>query len=448
MAKINRLIMKRFLVYVLSFSLVLGFVSCDNDDMKSSKNEIVLNDLEVSRESITLTWSQLSAPDTKGYLIIRNRVPHETNDSFIGSTIIAQIIDPTVTEYVDNNLPLSAYLEYQIVGVTGKEEETYKYIYSNKQTYLRPEYESFMFDVFDVLPDIADRNWLYITEKQDGIITIFDYETKSKVKSITSGSEIGFSAMGIHNSVKELYVPRADGWLFIYNAENLEQTDKINLGAPVSSVVYNEGYLFISSENLDYGFSVYDRQTKERVAYWSDYSNYKTHLRLIPGSKSEFIDVSINLLTDEAYYYKFDHDQKTIERLSDKYHGEYRLNHYIFRFSPDGKKYVTSWEGVIYDVEMNYLGKIPRGDMEFVDYAFNDSGSLLYCGYLYGRSIVSYSFPGLEVKKQYETLGYPYKIFLKDDNTLVCLSTISATGGNYRFEVYSPIEFFVEKIEL
>lgn len=430
--------MKRFLTAVLLFTFVLCFMSCDTDGIKSYDDKIELDKLKISEDSVTLTWSVLNSPAFAGYAVVRKTEANEEIDFYYGYNVIKRIYDPTVTEYTDTDVPLTSYLEYQVVGlVTGVGMTN---IFSNTRTYERPEYTPLEFNVYDILPDVVNANRLYIMEKEDGIISIFDYETMRTVNTITSNARIGFSDMGVYNSVRELYVPRADGWLFIYNAETLEQIDKINMGGAISSVVYNDGYLFASIiGRSDRSLEIYGRETKELVTK----GNHRNDIRLrkIPNSKTELVGVSINYDYPEFYYYKFNHSERTLEWLWDGNNGRFPGNDFIFQFFPDGKKFITSKEGAIYDIDMKYQIKIPRGNLFFSDYAFSSDGSVIYCASSNSKSVVSYSYPELDVKKEYKTIGYPYRIF-KKNNTLIC---VSVQNSEY---TSSPKGIFIEKIEL
>jgi hypothetical protein len=88
--------------------------------------------------------------------------------------------------------------------------------------------------------------------------------------------------MGTFNNVKEIYVPRSDGWVFVYNAETFEKIDQIGIGSPSSCVINNNGNLFISTDQwTNYPLRVFSRTTKQQISKSGDYED--TRLRMIPG---------------------------------------------------------------------------------------------------------------------------------------------------------------------
>lgn len=437
--------MRKIYNVLFLLSSIMFLISCEKDDVspdvdnsKTYSNRIILNDLEISGDFVKLTWSKLDTIKFTGYLIVRKNQKDliiNPND-YNSESIISRIYDPSITSFVDKDVLSNPYLEYQVIGLLSN-----NFIFSNSKTYERPDLKVFNFGDIDVLPDLAN-NRFYFIEKGVGKISIFNYESLKVEKSISVNAKIGYSSIGVYNNVTELYVPRSDGWVFVYNAETLEKIDQIDIGRPSSCVVNNNGYLFISTSAwTDQPLKVFNRATKKQVSEDGDFED--TRIRLIPNTNSEIIDVTINIGPTDLDYYKFDSDGNFIARKNDRYHGDYPLDANIFQFFPDGKKFITSNEGAIYDVDLNYLSRLPKGDFLFSDYAFNLNSSIIYSACSNSKSIVSYSIPNYEKIKEYQTQGYPYKIFRKD-NVLICISKTKKTDGYYN----NPSGMIIEKIQL
>lgn len=415
----------RNLLLLIFASLLL---SCEEDETLCPEcpsvysNQIILNDLEVIGDTVKLSWSKLDTIQFAGYLIVRKDDKETVVDpgNSYSNGIIARIYDSNVTTYSDKDIPLLPYLEYQVIGIVTSNYSN-SYIFSNPKTYERESINIFEFDLLQVIPD-TDNNLFYFIEKDQGVITIFNYKDLLVEKSITTDATIGYCSIGNNGGRKELYVPRSDGWVFIYDAETLEKIDQIDIAHPASCVVNNNSKLYISTDAwTNRPLKVYDRISKQMIYEGGDFDD--TRLRIIPNSNTEILEVTINIGPTDLDYYKFDANGNFITHKNDMYHGDYPLNAEIFRFFPDGGKFITSSEGAIYDVNMNYINRLPQGNLSFSDYAFNSGTTTIYCACSNAKSIIAYSNPNFNILNEYKTKGYPYKIFRKD-NTLICISKI------------------------
>jgi hypothetical protein len=438
--------MKKIYKVLFLLSVLMLLFSCDKDDTstdvdntKTYSNRIILNDLKITGDSVKLSWSKLDTINFTGYLIVRkNKKDLIVNpNDYNNESIISRIYDPSITSFVDKDVLSSPYLEYQVIGLLSN-----NYIFSNSKPYERPDLKVFNFGDIDVLPDLTN-NKFYFIEKGIGKISIFNFESLTVEKSISVDTKIGFCSFGTYNNVRELYVPRSDGWVFVYNSETLQKIDQIDIGRPSSCVVSNNGNLFVSTSAwINQPLKVFNRATKMKVSENGDFED--TRIRIIPNSNSEIIEVTINIGPTDLHYYKFDSSGNFVSQKSDRYHGDYPLDASVFQFFPDGKKFITSNEGAIYDVDLNYLNRLPKGDFLFSDYAFNLNSTIIYGGCSNSKSIVSYSIPNYEKIKEYKTQGYPYKMYRKD-NVLICISKTKKTDSYY-YNV--PSEMIIEKIQL
>lgn len=440
--------MKKIKLYLLLATLLTFLFSCEKDDdfspqNNSYSNQIVLNDLNITGDSIKLTWSKLDTLKFASYLIVRKDskdIIINPSNYYSNEYIVAHIYDPSITSYTDKNIPIEPYLEYQIIGLLSN-NYSYNYIFSNSKVYERPSIKVFDFNVLDIIPDLSNDRF-YIIEKSQGKITIFNYESLSIVKSVTTDATIGYCSIGDNGNTKELYVPRSDGWVFVYNAETLEKTDQIDITHPSSCVINNNGKLFISTDAwTNKPLKVFDRTSKQMISENGDFED--TRLRIIPNSNTEIIEVTINIGPIDLDYYKFDANGNFVSHQNDKYHGDYPLDSDIFQFFPDGNKFITDSEGAIYDINMNYINRLPQGDFTFSDYAFNANSTMIYCACSNSKTIVSYSNPEFEKIKEYKTQGYPFKIYRKD-NILICISKTTTNSGYYD----SSYKLVIEKIQL
>ena len=440
-------------IATLVFCILSGCNKHDEIEIDVQKlsypDKIVMGKPVVRGDSIELTWSKLDNAQFSRYLIIRKESKdlsyNPEGESKAGIWVISSISNKNTTRYIDKNIPACPYLEYQIIGRTSNNDYSYDYIFSNSAIYERPNIKLFDIDPLDVIPDFS-RKWLYLIESKNGRIQIINYETLTEVKTLTSNATIGYCSIGKYNGNNELYVPRNDGWIFIYNPETLALIDKIDISVPSSCIVNNEGKLFIStSPEWNYPLRVYDRATKQMITKTGWYEN--TRLRLVPGTKTDIFEVTINIWPVDQCYYRFNATGGLIYSNTDQYHGDYPLDHEAFQFFPDGKKYITGSVGAIYNIDMTYIRRLQSGNYYFSSFEFNQDGSVVYCGC--SKSIMSFSTSDCSIIKTYSTLGYPYKLF-RDGNTLICISLIYSsitTDDGYFFDGQPP-KVLIEKIML
>jgi len=451
------------LITVLTLALLAFFclTSCQKDDqtqpdvdepvVREYSNKVVLQNLSVSADnSAKLTWSKLDTSAFREYLIVRKESKDDIIDVshpfYYPSQVIKRISDPNTTSFTDLDIPYTPYLEYQVIAVLGTSNSISKNIYSNSKTYERPGIKVFKAQPYDVLPDLSN-NRLYIIESDSGKISIYNFESGAVEKSISTNAKIGFSDFGTFNNKRELYVPRNDGWVYVYDAATLQKIDQVNCGSDASCVVFNNNKLFVSTDD-DYWpnrpLKVIDRATKAVITTAGD--NDRTRMKLIPGTTSEFIDISLYIGPTDLGYLKFDANGNKVTQFEDRYHGDYPLDAIAFQIMPNGLEFITSDEGAIYSKDLTYKLRLPHGNYRYSDFAFSSTGSTIYAACSNNKLVISYTSPGYVETKKYSTKGYPYKVFRKD-NTLICLSSSSPLGS------YSPYNFisaklFIEKIAL
>lgn len=434
---------KGFLILLL---FIMSLWGCEKEkqlcpeETGSLTDTIILNDLQISGDSVKLTWSQLDTIAYAGYLIVRiddkeklfePEVYYKIDES---KNVIDIIYDPAITSYTDREAPYTSYLKYQVVGLL-RDYMDYRLVLSNTKEYRRDNIKDFELDLFQTIPDLPE-NKLYLFERLSGKISVYDLNEMTIVSSITTNGITGYSSIGTYGNVKELYVPSNDGWIYIYNCETLEEIDKINVPS-ASSVVYNNGKLFASIENY---IKVYDRGSKQLINSHITFM-YKSRLRVIPDTDTEIIEATIDVGPQQLLYHKFDTDGNPISNDKIFPDGDYPL-YEIFRFFPDGTKFLTSPLGLIYDTDLNLLKRIPRGNHLFSDYAFNTGATIIYCASISNRSIISYSYPDFNLIKVYQTQGYPHTLFIRD-NTFICINRTT------KYESEDEVsKFLVEKIEL
>jgi len=434
----------------LFLSLIIFTIlsSCKKDSTNSgvninpsSSNKIVITNLQFSSDSVVLTWTKLTNKNFRAYYILRRNYKSTNPNSFTGSDIIDEIYDASVVKFADNNFPVAPYLEYEVVGlISDSLTYNYSYIYSNVMPFERSGLKTFYFNPIDVIPDIPN-HLFYVIEADSGKISIVDYTARSIVKAIKTNATIGYCALGTYNGVKEIYVPRNDGWVFIYNAVTLAKIDQISSGSSCGAVLFNNGKLFVFGNSNDYytSMNVIDRATKSVISTISNL--YYMRPKLVPGSNTKIFGVASSYSSSgDLYSFEFDASGNVLNH-SENY-VDYPSDYHSFEIFPDGQHFITSEYGAIYASDLSYVVQLPYGDYNYSGFAFSGSASKIVAGCNNYKDIITYSNPGYSELQAYQTQGYPAFIF-NDNDTIISLS--STTIYNYYNEGYN---FLIEAIPL
>lgn len=389
------------------FLLAIGVASCKKNGDEGLS--VTLEAPTVSGPLVTLKWSKVNSSSVFGYMLIR------TVDSGASNSSTYVTVSKTTTQYVDT-LPLSPNVKYTVVARTNGFSGN---ILSNVQTVSRTDMPFWSFRAKDALYDHATH--IVYTYSADGQIVAYNTQTKTTIASISVSANVGYCALGTYNGVTELYVPRSDGWLFIYNAATLSQTDQINVGGgTLTGVSAANGILYISS----YGSSrlyTYNRAGKSLIS--SIYSDGDMRLKAIPGSNTEFFGISSY---SQVYYYKFNAgayvSSNSVYLTGSSYYSG------ALEVFPDGNHFITTSQGSIYAKDLSYTSTLPYGNMQFNSYAFDAAGQYIYAG-TYQRSVMTYNASNYQQVKGAPVQGIPIAMFA-DNGHLVC---VTCSTGYYSY---------------
>ena len=423
---------KTSLISLVVLVMLSCFTACKksgNNDVVSS-NKIVLSTLQVSGTQVTLKWSKLNEDSLTAYII--ERVTDTVNTTSASVTSIA--VDKNTTQYIDT-LPVAPYVQYYVVA----QRSTVSYttpIISNKQTYARTDITFMAISPEDVLYDRTNR-MLFLYSSAGDIIR-YDLQNKVVSKQIAAQANIGYCDIATYNGAEELYVPRSDGWLFIYDATTLAQIDQINIGTSLYSVACNNGILYVSGTSSIGSSSsmifAYNRATKSLVSSTNTEDNVR--LKLIPGSSSEFLGVSYY---SDPYYVKFDNTGHFVSQQMG-YLSSYDLNPVAFEIFPDGSKFISSGAGIIVSKTLVYVSSLPHGSLSFSSFDFDNTNQLIYAGCT-TNEIQAYSMGTYQLSKTINTTGIPTKMFY-DNGTVISVSTNGSSSYYYTTGAYTFVEQF------
>lgn len=419
---------------MITVILLISACSKSNDNpevpRKEFDNKIELNAPKARGEYVRLSWSKLTNNLFKEYLIMRKDF---TDDVF---NEILRISDNDDTKVFDVDVPYSPEITYQIFGRLGDGNT----IFSNTVSYKKETIESLSISPFDVIHSEEDQ-LLYLFEKS-GRISIYDLKSDKITKQIETSSTIGFADIESYQGKKELYVPRNDGWIFVYDAYTLEKITQIAIGLESYCVVSNRNILYVStSEWTKSSLKVYQRSDRKLIEETGDF--FSTIFRKVPGTNTSLLEVTLDRAISDQHFYEFNQQGKIQFHFSDRYNGDYPLNAYIFQFFPNGKKYITGNKGAIYNIDLTYATSLPRGNLYYTDFCFDNSGGRIYAGTT-NRTIESYETNDYIHVKTLKTKAYPFRVF-NTSQGLISVSYVKASYDQYTSARYNN-KIIIEKL--
>ncbi|WBV57929.1 hypothetical protein PFY10_05675 [Chryseobacterium daecheongense] len=404
--------------WFLFFALIFT-VSCsgDSDEVVTPQpveEKIILKDVIVVNDTtVRLEWTTTGKNTYQSFQFLRsnseNGTPEYLNQEN-GTTFVK----------VDANVPYSSYVGYQIIGYTANGEP----VKSNLVSYKRPTIKPLLnIRPVDALFD-ADNGSMFIFGSTGNIMK-YDVTTGTITKEISTGATLGYSFLGSYNGQKELYVPRNDGWVYIYNPSDLSLKDQINFGSEVKSVVLADNKLYGTTGAIsNVSLKCFDRTTKQLISENGSYQFGR--IKKIANTSSSFFFITTNVSPTNLIRFNYNADGTFVNKFEDTYHGDYPLNPRIFESLPTGNGFLTAMEGVIYNSNLVYIGQLPRGNSGLSSYDFDASNIIAGTD---KKSIEFYNLTSYAKVNSISTERYPFKVF-NYGNKVVSLSSINAININ------------------
>jgi hypothetical protein len=430
-------------LYLFPFLALLGvLVSCKKevDSPQVFSDKIVLRDPELRADSLALTWSQLDNTAFQGYAVLRRISPTDQ-----GQLLNSSYPALTTTHFTDADVPYAPYVEYEVQGRLAAGQP----ISSNRVSYQRPEIKTLSVQPFDVQFD-RQRRQLYFFDKT-GVISQYNLATNQLTKTLNTAATIGYCDFGTYQGVSELYVPRNDGWVFIYNAQTLEKIDQINVGSAAACVVASNGLLFVSTSSTasTYGYyyrplRVYSRASKNLLSEAG--SETSSRFKRVPNTTTDLVELTLNISPVDQHYYGFTASGTPTTNFADRYHGDYPVDASLFEIFPNGSKYITSTAGTIFTKDLVYEASLPKGNLTFTSFDFDAAGQAIYAGTT-TKSVEIYATNGYTHQRSLKTKAYPYRIFQDGSNGVLCISSVTPVGSSsYYYNNVIPTQVVIEQL--
>lgn len=404
-------------------TLAIALFSCSKDNSSGSQNpssvtnKISITNFQACGDSVVITWTS-NHTYTQFTIVRRDHRATDTTKLNYGEEIGSVYNSSTLT-FSDRTVPQKCYLEYQVIA-SYYDNITHANVTvcSNVRSFSRPELKSFMLNPKDVLQDLANHR-LFIIGNDSGKISQLDYNTREITKQIYSYATLGYSSLGMFNGTQELYVPRNDGYVYIYNAATLDKIDQIRCGNQCFSVVCNNGKLFVAvdTSSYDYALRVYDRASKALITHTNIYAGYYgglSHIEMVPGSNTKLFGVGGD------YVYSFQYDANGHYQSISTGNFDYSSTS-AFAVFPNGQGLIIANHGSVYSNSLTLIQTLPYGDYQYSAYALNSPFTSIFAGCSNYKNIIEYSYPGYSERNTYKCNGYPAAVFI-DGTNLIALS--------------------------
>ena len=409
----------------------------DSDGYSSSKviqvstlapKEIILNTPVKDEGKVNLSWSEYEGSDFLKYEVFRS----DGNCSSQNHELIATISEKGTTSFTDELPPFEFEVCYYI-RVSNTEGYSRN---SNQEVVDMPSGYIFNFEPYDMLKH-PDEPFIYLIDRSGQRIVKFNYQTLSVEGETNLQGNVGYCDIGDNGYGVEIYVPSSDGWIYVYDADNLSQTTSISTGLGTTSTVINGlGHVIaavLPSPWWEQPVRTYMRSTGIHIDGNGDFDGDR--LRMIPG-KNEIISISTGVSPTDMEYFKLASTGHIELHADDPYHGDHPLNPRIFRISDDGTYSITAKEGAVYlaNSSMEYKGQLQHGSLHFSDFAFSEDGSVIYAATSNRKSIQIGHYPSLIRDNEILTKGFPIFI-IRDNDKIIALSKSTEGSINCGVEV-------------
>lgn len=421
--------LKNQIYCLVAILICLSNYSCKKDNVSTDPliedpKTLTLDNILLNKNKATITWSSIKSQNFISYRI-RKYVHHLQKTRY---EEIAIIRTPNDTCYIDSSVPDLPYVAYEIIV----ELSNSVIIRSNRQEISRSSKFFYNIRPSNVVY-YKNINRVFITDYYKKIVIVADYKTSEYIDTISNAVEIGNLCVGDNGKGPELYIPKSNGQLSIYNALTLEK--KIDLrfnlydgyqGNLYSVTTNNQGKIYLSTAT-DYPLSIIDRESLAIVGQarisWRDAGR----LVYMPKNNS-ILEITKTSSLRKANLYILGNTGLVINKFDDNYDGYYSLDDEALTVSQKEDYFISSDYGTVFTTALKYVGVLPKGGGS---YETNEDGTLIYaCYFGYEKNINCYDYPKLQFVKKIPTIGYPYNVYLEGD-TLYCVSSIDNNTAVY-----------------
>lgn len=426
--------MKKTIIILFAYFSIFSCSSNDDDITEVVTTPVVVeNKINLTSnyydttETVNLSWTLNGNNNTTydHYKIVRS-------DSQNGQQVELGNNSPNQFTFT-STVPFSPYLEYQIIGIKSNGEQ----VKSNIVKIERPEIKLLNLKTFDAQFD-KNSGKLYLLDT-DGKIAIYDVNTGSVTHQINTNAVLGYSDLGVYNGNTELYVARKDGWVDIYDGNDLTLKDQVNFGMQLVSTIYHNGKLYGSATNYEI-IKAIDRTSKTLVSQSPQLYSNSGRMRKSVGTSVKLYTITQNISPVDMDLYNFDLNGNYVNHQDDAYHGDHPLNYRIFETFPDGRV-ITSSSGSVYNSQMTYLNNLPSGNSRLTSFDF-DSNSII-AGTM-SKTIEFYNINSYTKTQTINTKKYPFKVFSYNNKVVSVSSVTQLNVQDYYYSNVIPENVMIE----
>lgn len=377
---------------------------------------------------IDLEWEKYANSDFLKYEIYRTNADCNIENAQLLTTITSA----ETTSFTDNLPPFEFKVCYYVKIINSENNSR------NSNTIGVDSPSGYIFDFipYDMVKHPTE-DFIYLLDRSGKRLLKFDYINLTLVKEINLQGTIGYIAIGDNGFDVEIYTPSDDGWVYVYDANDLSLKTSISTGLENACVVVNGlGHVIVSVAPSPWWERPVRTFLRSNGLYIDGNGDFeRDRLKMIPG-KNEMISISTSVSPIDMEYFKLSSTGTIDIHKDDSYHGDHPLDPKIFRISNDGRYVITSDQGAVYlaNESMEYKGQLQRGALNFSDFAFSDDGSIIYAATSNRKSVQIGNYPSLIRNNEILTKGFPHFI-IKDGNRIISLSKQFQNSSNAGIEI-------------
>ena len=395
--------------FVFALSVALFFAACKKEKVDNTDQAYPI-ELSLSKpgRNVVLNWTKTNISDFESYLLVRSTDPIEDTPEPVG--IFQTIDDFEENTFEDTAFPLSEKVYYKVYAKVGD-----RFLFSPT---VAIEFDVHLLDfqvsrtVFD-----AESGRFFMFENQFRKIYKYDLESEELVEVLEDQSAFDYiMAVGDAGEGTELFLARnGDFQVKIYDADNFDLKSVFSAGSSISGIEVGQGVFMLSTSDFFTPFRVYDRLTQNLVEGSDLAQGFDYRIKRMPGDDRVIVGASSD---DELVVYKFNDNWQITDEMSAFFLASPLLE---IEVSPDGKHFIPSLEGQVFDLELNLVGVVsPSSSSSFAqDYLFSADGTKVYAFLFSPGKMVEFSFPELEELRTIDLNYTPVSAFLSKEGKIL-----------------------------
>jgi hypothetical protein len=408
----NRYLHLRFLGFAILFSFC---IACKKEKVNDTDGGFPIElSVEKPGRNIQLNWTETKISDFESYIVVRSVSPIPDNPTPPSGTI-ANISDYKTPSFEDTSFPFAETIYYKVYVKIGE-----RFLYSPTVKFTN-SIKLLNFAASRAIFD-EENGLAYMFDGNKSRLYKYDYLTEKLLDSLTfSGVFDVKMAVGNHGNGNELYVaPNGNFSIDIYNADNLDFKTSMPVNGFVLSIASgNNDLLYVSTDNWQNSFAVYQRSTKQFKSGDSSFSGGgETNLKVMSADGLTVLSSTFN----NVIKYKISAQGIIIDFNFANFQNSFFGIVQEVALSDDRQFFIPEITGTVMNKNLETVGTLSSNNNFFIFSAtdFSAAGDKIWGIRSSPNELLEFSFPGISQTSTL-TLGYQPVWMRNDGNDLIII---------------------------